>query len=292
MEWEILEPQYTLGTTQNYFHELADIVQLMLPSNRPTPDKGLMEDFGNYLRGLTDKIEPMDRDLFDRLVSYASEVAVDVDGIESFKEIAEEAWTTVFQGMSIDDFTPLDPDGVDHVVAYSTLGKFAESLKLLLEALALLNKAKEFGTKRSALLVATEKRLDGPFQILSIGKMNFFQDFKFDQINSNGQQKVVSIKKTLTVPKNTLAVSAEVSGMTILLTTGSVDPTNGSVSGQVIATHHVGPVSFDIATTFNPVSSNKAELEALVVNHFAKDGAPDENLIVRFSLQLKYYGKA
>lgn len=270
-----------------------------LPGRAEPPPAELRDRMAAYLRDLVVAFRPPEPELVELLTTYLDEQTVrHHDDLPSFADLWEQLRHGFLRTLSPDDFEPLDADGVEQGIVLFNHGSAAETLRAILEALRrmalVLKKAKEFdapGVDPSKHVVIKE----GPFRVLALGEHVFFRNVKFrDVVKDESPLRITGQEFTMNhqVPDNTLAVTAEISGLTIMSSAGKPVPASGNLgSGFVtISTNHVGPVSTNVSVSYSMLKGKNAELKAYVLPHYANVAKEDDWLCFRVQVELKYYG--
>ncbi|MBI1905369.1 MAG: hypothetical protein HYS20_03865 [Rhodocyclales bacterium] len=270
-----------------------------LPGRGEPPPPELAERMAAWLRDLTIAFRPPEPELVSRFVSYLDgQITRRDEDLPTFTALWEQLQNGFFRTLAPEDFEPLDEGGVEQGIVLFNHGSTAETLRAILEALRrmalVLKKAKEFdapGQDPHKKVIIKE----GPFRVLALGRHVFFNNYKFrDVVKDENPRKMVAQEfQTLhQVPDGTLAVTAELSGLTILSSAGQPVPASGNLGSNftTVTTSFVGPISANVDVAYSMLKGKTADLRAYVMPHYASIAKEDDWICIRLQIELKYFG--
>lgn len=270
-----------------------------LPGRGEVPSAELSDRMAAWLRDLVVAFRPPEPELVSLFTRYLDEqITRRDDELPSFAGLWEQLQNGFFKTLTPDDFEPLDDEGVEQVIVLFNHGSAAETLRAILEALRrmalVLKKAQEFdapGQDPYKNVVIKE----GPFRVLGLGEHIFFKNLKFRDVVKDQNPVALAVQSFAAlhrVPDDTIAVTAELSGLSIISSAGQPVPVSGNLGSNflTIATNFVGPVSANVDVAYSILKGKFADLRAYVVPHYASVAKEDDWICIRLQVELKYFG--
>lgn len=275
------------------FDYLIGYVSQAIPTSCEEPSSELSTQAAHYLHTLTDNLQAPPPDLLDRFFAYVIDQSQATELPLMAEEVVAYVRELVLPQFTLEDFNTLDPNGVASAVVLFNSGSLGKLLEELLKLLKALKRAKEFEIPENYHWIS-EFRRNGPFKILALGDMRLTKNIAAHSTFKSGSpktKKTIHFSETVTVPKGTIAVTAELTGFVILNTDTKLRPNGTFVSTPLQTyTQRTGGIVVTVTTSYSMLKGNKATFSVTIVDHFDKLSEDKKNdLNLQVGIATKYY---
>ncbi len=237
-----------------------------------------MSQIEQYLWSLTEIITQPPPELVEGFFSYLGQQAKTTENFPPFETIKSHLFDNLFTLVKPEDFKLLNPDGVGGTIQKLTFGRTIKSLKDLFDLFKKANdKLKELVPPSSIDLTKKHWRRTGPFQLMGIDDFALYRSFLLQHIGSTKRIKFWPFSRKIDAPKETDTVTADLAGVTYMLSSkqlmvsanGTLSHRDGSQPSFIVGPKiSLGPISWQVSSTFNRLASNEAEFSLTMAPPF------------------------